>query len=191
MNQFSKPKIIVVVVALLFIVGATGFFLWSRTIDKDIDGIAANVHESTKLGDEYKIYTNDKYGFSLEYPQDFFIETFDEGDGAETIVFQGRVSSGQDKIGFQVFISPIEEAGELTRERILEDVPYAVIDEAQEVLLGPKNDIRGLLFWSEDPDIGRTREVWFAHENYLYEITTYEHLDMWLAGILSTWEFNE
>ena len=41
----------------------------------------------------------------------------------------------------------------------------------------------------EASEWGDTREVWFIHGGYLYEVTTYKELDIWLAGIMRTWKF--
>lgn len=135
------------------------------------------------LGENYERYIHPDPAFSIEYPKDLKARAYDEGDDAQNIVFQG-----ENRTGFQIFISPYE-GEELTQERILEDLPEAIIREPLEALIGPSKDIRALLFWSEDPAIGRTREVWFVHNSYLYEITTYAHLDSWLAGLMTTWRF--
>ena len=37
--------------------------------------------------------------------------------------------------------------------------------------------------------MGDTREVWFIHGGFLYEVTTYKQLDSWLAPIMQTWQF--
>jgi hypothetical protein len=37
--------------------------------------------------------------------------------------------------------------------------------------------------------MGDTREVWFIHAGFLYEITTYKPLVPWLMQILQTWRF--
>src|SRR3989338_11613844 len=47
-----------------------------------------------------KEYKNTRYGFSLLYPSDLKVATFDEGSGASTITFQ-NVEKAE---GFQLFI---------------------------------------------------------------------------------------
>lgn len=144
------------------------------------------------LGKSFQIYKNEEHGFALEYPAHYKIEEFKEKDGAKTIVFQGNVGNQiADKEGFQIFITPFEEAT-LTKDRILKDIPGAILDDYQEIIIGAavEESVRGLLFWSEDPLIGRTREVWFVHNQSLYEITAYAHMDELLSGIASTWRFD-
>lgn len=176
------------------IIAVVAFLLWFPV---DSWNQTALFGKQLILGDDFQKYVNRKYGFSLEYPRGWSVENFDEQDGAETIVF-----SGGDQSGFQVFIAPFYgDADEipkfqrlddlLTEERILRDLPSAVIDDSLEILIGPNRDQRALLFWSDDPTIGRTREVWLVHNGYLYEITGYPQIDELLAGIMHTWTFEE
>ena len=211
---YNKITIAIVTITITFF-GIVFFFLFDsgeRDKSGNFLGLAAPELDSGSdviLGEEYTRYSNKKYGFSLEYPENLFPETFNEGEGAETVVFQSIYDEKDaeiatvEKQGFQVFITPIEieiesgggggvEVAErnpvISRESILEDNPTAVVDEPVEVIIG--DGIYALLFWGYDSAIGKTREVWFVYDNYLYEITTYEHLDTWLAKILSTWSFN-
>lgn len=143
------------------------------------------------LGEGHIRYTHPTYGFSVEYPEELLAQSFAEKNGGETILFQREGDNPSDppegKMGFQIFITPFDEDETLTQERIVEDLPFAVVDEPVEVILA--DGIHALLFWSNDPSLGVTREIWFAHDGNLYEITTYAHLDSFLAKILSTWKF--
>lgn len=142
------------------------------------------------LGSDYQKYTDSKYKFSVEYPKDWEVKLFPEKDDSETIVFK---KNGEEN-GFQIFISPFDGII-LTKEIILQDLPSIVIEKMQPVIINPgvpaESRIEGLIFWSDDPDIGKTREAWFVHNGYLYQVTAYAHLDNLLAGILSTWHFNQ
>src|SRR3989344_8933250 len=55
-------------------------------------------------------YHSTHYGFSLQYPSDLAIATFDEGNGASTITFQ-NIEKVQ---GFQIYIAP--QSGALSVE---------------------------------------------------------------------------
>jgi hypothetical protein len=48
---------------------------------------------------------------------------------------------------------------------------------------------RGTMFFSSYPRLNDTREVWFIHGGYLYEVTTFKQLDSWLGQIMQTWKF--
>jgi len=204
--MFDNPKIKIILFTLvLFLTGAAGFFL-SEFLNKDKDiyssqnqgqsqietlnQFSARLSQRAKekavvLGEEYYKFIHPDYGFSLEYPKELEIRGYQEDEESQTIVFQKKGGRG----GFQIFVTPFEEEGALTKERIIQDLPSALIDEVQEVVLG--DGTRALIFWSEDSFIGRTREVWFLSGNYLYEITTYADLDVWLAEVLKTWKTND
>lgn len=187
--MFFKEKQILLLGSIFIVLFAA--LLWNSFVtggDEDFK-LASVTQTSIVLGEGFAKFTHPDYRFSLEYPEDLILERFKEGEGAETIVFQGAKAREGEKLGFQIFISPYGEDEVLTKERILEDVPGAVIDDAIEVILG--DGTQALLFWSESSEVGRTREVWFVHSGQLYEITTYADLDEWLANILSTWSFNE
>ena len=48
---------------------------------------------------------------------------------------------------------------------------------------------RATMFFGNNSIMGDTREVWFIHGGFLYEVTTYKEFDTWLAGIMQTWKF--
>jgi hypothetical protein len=49
--------------------------------------------------------------------------------------------------------------------------------------------VKATMFFSSDALLGPTREVWFLHGGYLFEVTTYKDQDQWLAAIMSTWQW--
>jgi len=194
-------KIVGVIVGTLIILGGS-FFIQSRQSDVG-DSVPSYQFDYTTvssdtliLGEGYKRFTHPLYGFSVEYPEELDITTFEEDEHSETVVFrtpEDESVSLEEKIGFQIFISPFEEDSILTYERIREDLPFATIEDPVEVVIGTKTgqETQALLFWSEDPTIGRTRELWFVYNSNLYEVTTFAHLDNFLASILTTWNFNQ
>lgn len=184
------------VVAVVFLLGRAKEakentpFVIPATFDtkNSLAGIAAT------LGEEYAVFRHPHRGFSVEYHKELIIERYEEDGGGETLVFREPELRENiiDKVGFQVYATPFFEEV-ISRERILKDIPNKAIVELQTVTVNPEAEVpvHGLLFWSEAPEIGKTREVWFAHGGYLYAITTYAHLDLWLAKILSTWRFEK
>ncbi|OGZ32862.1 MAG: hypothetical protein A2V69_00610 [Candidatus Portnoybacteria bacterium RBG_13_40_8] len=145
---------------------------------------------------ENSIYTDSQYRFSFEYPKDFTVTKFQEGEDGDTILVQYREQSEQvstsinkypDGSSFQIFISPFDEPGPLTKERILQDLPDLIIKNPEQRVL--KNGAVALVFFSEEQSLGETREIWFIHNNHLYQITTNKELDGLVAKILETWRF--
>ncbi len=44
-------------------------------------------------------------------------------------------------------------------------------------------------FLSTNPVMGASRELWFLHGDFLYEVTASPSLDSWLLQIMQTWQF--
>lgn len=187
----QRAVLIVIIIVVLAAVG----FLAQRMVSKGGDEVGPKpfrfddsaISAAFVLGQEHQLFTHPQYGFSVEYPKELEVRAFQEDEESESITFQ----KPKEKFGFQIFISPFDEEIEiLTKERVLEDLPFAQIEEAQEAVFGTQG-IHGLLFWSQGPNIGKTRELWFVKDGYLYEITTYAELDEWLAQIMNTWKFQQ
>ena len=126
-------------------------------------------------------YENATHRFSFMYPEGFTVRSF-SADGGESILLE----RGGD--GLQIFITPFDEIGDITEERIRKDIPDMRIDGAQPVELGTSG--KGLAFISDNAEWGgNSREVWFAFNGNLYQLSTYARLDMLLKAILNTWKF--
>jgi hypothetical protein len=95
--------------------------------------------------------------------------------------------SGESKKGFEIVILPFDENGQLTKERILTDVPDMKIENEKEITIG--NDIKALAFGSEDENLGPTFEIWFASGGHLFEARTYPEFGEAMKGILQTLKF--
>ena len=194
----DKKKLIFSITAILTLIAVfAGAWFFYQKYQKNLigAGIPASPETQSKaviLGEDYLKYTHHAIGFSVEYPKELEVLEYLENEDAQTVVFGEKNDSSSDpaekKTGFQIFISPFDGEGQvITKERILLDIPSLNMEETQEVVLG--DGTHALIFWLEDPAIGKTREVWFTDGQNLYEITTYAHLDSWLAKILSTWKF--
>lgn len=188
-NRVKKfNNIGVLVLSAFFVVSVIA--LWFVFSIKDVTEINDSELDNKEqvltrsVPDGSSLYENEEFNFSLIYPQGLNVKEFDEKNGSWTIVFD---DTAQTK-GFQIFLLPYSEE-EITKERLQIDVAGSGIEEPLEVFVGEEENIRALVFWSEDPFIGRLRELWFIHDGYLYEITTPAELDLWLAGIMKTWRF--
>ena len=126
-------------------------------------------------------YRSAAYHFSLFYPQELTVGERPEGGGAATITFQ-NVEKGE---GFQIFITPYNES-QVSEERFRQDVPSGVRESLTNVVV---DGATGAAFYSTSIALGATREVWFVHDGFLYEVTTLKPLDTWLGKIIQTWEF--
>jgi len=199
-----KNKIFIIALVVL-LAGALGWFLILRKNPVQPGGETGNENENigqdktftvapSEENKENNIYTDSQYKFSFEYPKDFTATKFREGEEGDTILVQKKGS----KDGFQIFISPFDEPGPLTEERVKQDLPDLKIENAEQRVL--KNGVPALIFFSEETSLGKTREIWFiypvrnsdsngASNYYLYQVSTYKELDSLVAKILETWKF--
>jgi len=186
---------VVVILSFLFFRSPDGSFQNPVSFLNPEGNVAAEIPfsdvaqvEIEEVDDNSNNFTHPQYGFSLEYPKNMTTSNFIEGVG-EQILFQNN----EEDQWFQVYITPWDEPTGLSVERIKQDLPNLLIEEPQEVILGPEQKagvgVRALIFFGEEDGIGETREVWFVHQNNLYQITTYRRLDSFLAEILSTLTF--
>jgi len=128
-------------------------------------------------------YINSTYGFSLQYPDGLAVEDRTEAANGRTITFESADGSQ----GFQIFITPYVQT-QIDKSRIDLDTHGTAEGTPTEIVL--QNGTHALAFFSSDPILGRLREVWFLDGGYLYEVTTYDTLDSWLASIMQTWKFD-
>ena len=189
------PKIALIILAIALLFGAI-YFVVSNKKSPQSEEVSNNINEYQSVSGneqtftiaqsedgENNIYTDSQYKFSFEYPKNFTATKFQEGEEGDTILVQEKES----KKSFQIFISPFDEPGPLTAERVLQDLPDLIINNPEQRVL--KNGAVALVFFSEESSIGETREIWFVHNGYLYQISTYKELDSLVAKIISTWRF--
>ena len=136
-------------------------------------------HEIIPAG--YKKYQNTKYGFSILYHEALSQKEIDEGGNASTIVFQNP----EEGKGFQIFVVPYN-GEQVSEERFRQDIPSGVREKTEEIIV---SGAKGVAFYSQDPFLGDTREVWILHGGYLYELTTFKAYEAELQTVLQTWRF--
>jgi hypothetical protein len=126
-------------------------------------------------------YRSTEYHFSLFYPQELTVNAYNNGGGVATITFQNP-DEGE---GFQIFITPYGES-QVSDARFKQDEPSGVRESLTNVSV---DGAVGAAFYSTDASLGATREIWFVHNGFLYELTTLKPLDSWLSHILQSWKF--
>lgn len=141
------------------------------------------------IGELSKTYTHEDPIFSFRHPESFSVSAFGDEAG-ETVLVQAAPemlkSLNSSALGFQIYITPFDEEGPITAERILKDIPDMVIDQPKEIEIA---GVRMFAFLSGDPS-SRTREVWFVRGPHLYQLTAYPEFDVGLSQIMSTFTFN-
>ncbi len=75
---------------------------------------------------------------------------------------------------------------QVSAERFRLDESSGVIKQPTDIII---DQVRATMFFGSNSAMGDTREVWFVHNGYLFEVTTYKDLDAWLSQIMATWQF--
>jgi hypothetical protein len=128
-----------------------------------------------------KRYTSPTYRFSLYYPDTLTVTEHPGAEQTMTVLFEGQTGRG-----FQIFIAPDSDS-QITEQRFLLDEPSGVMQNRQNITIdgSPATE-----FESTNQAMGASEEVWFLHQNYLYEVTAPQPLASWLISILETWSFS-
>ncbi len=176
-NSKSRIKFISIAVGLA-IAAAFAFWLWPDSAKNYVWRFNLQTLETETLT---QTYTHQNPHFSFQYPEGFNIGSFQEGEG-ETVLVQ---QPGENR-GFQIYILPFDEPGPITKERIWQDIPDKKIVAEQKVKIGGED---ALVFLSQDPSLGATREAWFIHVNFLFQISAQQEFDETLSRIMATFKF--
>lgn len=194
-----KRTLLTIIVILVLVLSAYFFFMYAPSANngdgeesskQNLSQTASTTAESgevektseTKIiGEDLMEYHNSSRNFSLAYPKGLSVTEYDEGDGTYTVVFENKA----DEKSFQLFFTPYL-GDTITLSRIKKDVPSGQFTEPIEIVIG--GGVHAITFFSTGP-LGRMREVWFLYDGFLYEVTTYEDLDLWLSNIMQTWRF--
>ncbi|MDB5195409.1 MAG: hypothetical protein JWO84_593 [Parcubacteria group bacterium] len=129
-----------------------------------------------------KRYANTKFHLSLLYPDNLAVNEFSETSGALTVTFKKEDGSNG---GFQIYATPYSDT-QITSARFKLDEPSGVMKNPTPIVI---DGVPASMFFSTNPIMGDTREVWFIRNGFLYEVTTYKELDAWLSSIMQTWKF--
>jgi hypothetical protein len=117
----------------------------------------------------YLPYANKQFHFSVEYPSDLPLRTYDEVGGGFTAAFQDPSTH----VGFEVYVTPYSGT-QITDAQFQLDEPSGVIQDRTDTTV---DGVQATTFFGHNDAIGDTREVWFIHGGFLYEVTTYKELD--------------
>ena len=128
-----------------------------------------------------RAYSNTAFHFGLLFPDNLHATEYKEQGGSLTASFQYPNTSQ----GFQVYVTPYS-GKQIDAARFKLDEPSGVVQSPIEIQV---DDASGIMFFGKNAIMGDTREVWFIHGGFLYEVTTYKELDTWLGGIMRTWKF--
>ncbi|HEX5774956.1 MAG TPA: hypothetical protein VFY28_03295 [Candidatus Paceibacterota bacterium] len=171
------------------LIAVVGIGIYMKTRGPDAPPVFAPLGGSTETPDAgprtppagHQEYRNDRYHFSLFYPEAISPTEYQEKGNAFTVTFEGE----GDAHFFQVFILPYKES-QITPARLKRDIPTGVVREQTPIVI---DGASATMFYSTNAILGDTREVWFIRDGYLYEVTTTREQDAWLSTVMATWKF--
>ena len=186
-----KHTIFIIGMVLVVSAAFAGWYFWSvrsttNTAAFDLSTTASSSSQQANAAPRtppagYSEYHSDVYHFSLFYPNDLTVKTYDEGGGAMTFIFQDTKTLQ----GFQIFVTPYIGTT-ISDERFKQDEPSGVRQNMADVSIG---GAQAVSFFSTNVELGDTAEVWFIHGGYLYEATSLKPLAQWFSNIMQTWQF--
>jgi len=176
MKKFS-----VILLAVLIIGSAFLFSMYLAERKDSEDNSLNNINNSDfqKDNEQNKIYINDKYGYKIEYPQDFkFKESYEKNS---VIFFPGHFTEDKISSGFRIQInSSVIFAGTNSNSRdnwggYNSLQKYSIFPDSEEnrIFNGQKLNI---LVYETDKDsfgVGKfiPELIYFGKNNFIYEIT--------------------
>jgi hypothetical protein len=132
-------------------------------------------------------YTHPGLGFSFDKPAGYTVGVVADADGSQTLIVQPF--AGDVRKSFQIFISPIQEAVELTPSLIKAELIDVSVLNAQKIVLDSYG--KGMMFESNNDAFDRkSYEIWFSTDTHLYQVTSYREFASELRSIIGTWKFN-
>ena len=184
MLQSSKTKLLL---ALLFAsaIASAGYMLYEKKEGKDT--YENPVPAKTAEADFSARYIHENPFFSFAHTDTMRVQEFDE-EGGEVILLQETQKEDVKKapFAFQIFVMPFSTDEPLTKELITRELPELDMRNIAHVLIDSTD---GLVFISGSKETGDTREVWFAHEGFLYQASALLAHDELFSRIMATWKF--
>ena len=153
----------------------------AQAVGPDAPPLATSTPTTQSVSANLRRYQNAAFHFSLDYPSELQVLEYKEKGEALTVTFQNPNATE----GFEVYITPYTQS-QVTQQRFETDEPSGVMQDPTAVVIA---GVPATMFFGNNGLMGDTREVWFIHSSYLYEVATYKNLDSWLSQIMATWKF--
>lgn len=200
-SYMSSKAITGIILLALIIAGLIGLFVWRDTDPSSLSALGTSTDMSmgddsaetravatssqpyrvTKTDSGAPMFQSNEYQFAFQYPKNYTVSAFDDRGGHMVMV---KSPKGEDAI--QIFITSWDEpADALTPKRIKQDLPDLTIREPKKMSMSGDN--YALTFVGESESFGTTREVWFVHNDHLYQVIAPVKAQSLLSDVLETW----
>ena len=164
-------KIILIIVVVCIAGIAAMWFLGKGKEDQSQDTPSASPTLSPQsISSNFTLRVPDGYRAHSQLNDEEELITIENGEGA----------------GLQIFVTPFDEPGPITEERIREDLPEAEIYEPG---LAKLDGEMSFLFYGFDEDLGETFEVWAVHKGKLFQIMSAKVDESLVEKTLDTWKW--
>lgn len=187
-KKLVKTPLIITIIVSLALSGA--FWYFYQSADNQDLTLNSNSQGQTLVTALTQTYTDPAQHFSFNYPEGYTVREV-PSDGTsrtpalsevEVLVIEGSSLTA----GIQIIITPDDTNTDITAEAISEAIPDMKVENPQSFPVGANS---GLAFQSDNSAFdGASREVWFASNGYLYQISAYASNDQLLAAIFATWK---
>jgi hypothetical protein len=104
---------------------------------------------------KYLPYRNQQYHFSVYYPPDLKVQTYDESGDAFTVALQDLTGTA----GFEVYVTPYSGT-QVTEARFKTDEPSGTFNQPTHVTV---DGVPATAFYGSNSAMGDTREIWLPH----------------------------
>lgn len=143
--------------------------------------VSTSIPDTSETTGGMRRYQNPAFHFGLLFPDNLAATEYKERNGALTVTFQDASTNE----GFEIYVTPFSGT-QIDESRFKLDEPSGRYLDPQQVVI---DGAQATLFTGYNPIMGDTREVWFIHGGYLYEVATFKSLDSWLGTIMRNFTF--
>lgn len=185
-----KKAFLVIFAALLVAAGGFGAWYWVNHGDADMATLEADTESGSDTAPLAQpapdasgnaTYADPAYGFSITYPASYKIADVPSQQGDIYLIQNGQGT------GMQLSVAPYNEGKPLTEAQIRQDLPDMPITNARAVTL--PSGISAIAFNSSGGGFGDSIEVWFAHEGFIYQASTYAAQADLMQRVMGTFRF--
>lgn len=179
-------KITVIIIGLIVVFGVVALILLKKS---PVVNQSPNISKEVISSPSTQIttpaiftYTHPEFGFSFKYSSNLSIGREQESDTSEILLIQSKEKGA---IG-QIYISSFPESAVLSAELLQKEFPGKKFLNGKKVLIG---DMEAFSFESEADGTGKTWEVVYANNGYIYQAMSTINNRNEFESILTTWEF--
>jgi hypothetical protein len=194
----SKLKIKIIMAIVVVIPILIGVVFWLRQADSSRSDIPDEAMADSRPFDQLSTEQAKEIEQQEveQYKTDATMETYQSDHGFSFKHTGLAVSSAPNVAGdlvifdkgplsFQIFVTPFDEPGPITPERIEQDLPGLQMNDIQYATL---DGVKTIFFHSNASGLD-TYEAWMVTRGRMYQVLTYRGMEDFLHQVLGTWQW--